>query len=472
MKPSSDPPFRRLDSSARASLVENVRKVSRPPLAGQRADDPLGPQPVARPFADLDGFESIRIPRALAARLGLQSPFYRVHDTRAGARTRIDDRDLVNFSSYDYLALNGHPEITLAVTEATARWGTSVSASRLTSGERPFHRQLEGELASLYGAQDALAFVSGHATNLALFTSLLDYHDLVVHDILAHNSIVEGARMSGAHRRSFLHNDLDDLDRLLTTYRRQYRNCLIATEGLFSMDGDGPDLARLAELKQKHGTWLMIDEAHSLGVLGNSGKGAAEHAGVDPSLVDVWMGTLSKTLVSCGGYVAGNSDLIEYLKYRAPGMVYSVGLPPSQAVAASTALDIMLREPERVSTLQANGRQLRDGLIDAGHDTGTCWGTGIVPLLVGDSLQTVLLADWLEREAGLAAVPIIPPGVPERSARLRFFLSAQHDAKDISLAVSAVGRAVDAVAANGLSLAGLGSELLRSTKMDGDADQK
>ncbi len=179
------------------------------------------------------------------------------------------------------------------------------------------------------------------------------------------NHHVLGAEMSGAHRRSFPHNDCEALDALLASTRGQHRNCLIVTEGLFSMDGDGPDLAKLVDLKARHGAWLMIDEAHALGVLGKTGRGLHEHAGVDPTLVDIWMGTLSKSLVSCGGYVAASRALTTYLRYRAPGMVYSVGIAPPAAVAAKTALDIMLREPERVARLNANGVAFRDGAAAA-----------------------------------------------------------------------------------------------------------
>jgi 8-amino-7-oxononanoate synthase len=403
-------------------------------------------------FETVAGYESIRIQKDVARQIGIAVPFYRTHDARAGALTEVGGSRCINFTSYDYLGLNGHPEIVAAVAEASERWGTSVSASRLTSGERPFHRRFEGEIAQLYGAEDALLFVSGHATNLAVIGAIMGHDDLVVHDALAHNSIVVGAELSGAQRRNFAHNDLAALDSLLTSIRGQYRNCLIVTEGLFSMDGDGPDLARLVEIKRRHGAWLMVDEAHSLGVLGRTGRGLFEHAGVEPGAVDIWMGTLSKTLVSCGGYVAGPATLIEILKYRAPGMVYSVGISPPATIAAMTALDIMLREPERVAALQANGRRFLDGARIAGLDTGNSWSTAVAPVLIGDSLQTVLLADRLMAR-GIAAVPVIPPGVPERLARLRFFLSAGHDAAHIEAAIGALGEERAALARSGVSLA-------------------
>jgi 8-amino-7-oxononanoate synthase len=454
-------PPRALSRAERDALVAGVRNTAK---AGE-ASRPTSPLPVvaagAASFDQLPGYESIRLQKSLAEQLAIAVPFYRVHDARAGVRTEIDGRILTNFTSYDYLGLNGHPEITAAVAAAADRWGTSVSASRLTSGERPFHRQLEQELAHLYDAEDALVFVSGHATNLALISTMFGSEDIIVHDALAHNSIVLGAEISGAHRRYFPHNDIEALDTLLASIRHQFRHCLIATEGLFSMDGDGPDLARLVEVKQRHNAWLLVDEAHSLGVLGKTGRGLAEHAGVDPRQIDIWMGTLSKSLVSCGGYVAAPRALIEYLKYRAPGMVYSVGISPPASVAALTALDIMLREPERVASLQENGQLFRDRMAQSGHDVGQSWGLAVTPVILGDSLLTVLLADRL-LERGMVVVPVIPPGVPERSARLRFFLSSGHSAADIEQVVEATDAALAELRQANLSLASIAAERLRS----------
>lgn len=434
--------------AARSALIASARNAAR---AGDGDTAMPPPARQAASFESLPGYDEIHIQMMLARQLGIAVPFYREHEVRAGVETQLGGQQLTNFTSYDYLSMNGHAEITAAVAEAAARWGTSVSASRLTSGERPFHTELEGELAHLYAAEDALVFVSGHATNLAVISTLMGAEDLIVHDALAHNSIVLGAEMSGAHRRSFVHNDCDALDALLASARGQYRNCLIITEGLFSMDGDGPDLARLIEIKARHGAWLMIDEAHALGVLGKSGRGLAEHAGIKPAEVDIWMGTLSKSLVSCGGYVAAPRALTTYLRYRAPGMVYSVGIAPPAAIAAKTALDIMLREPDRVARLAENGRAFRDRAQVAGLDIGGSWGSAITPVIISDSLQTVMLAERLAGE-GVAAVPVIPPGVPERSARLRFFISAGHTALDIERAVRLTAELLGNLRAQNVSL--------------------
>lgn len=388
-------------------------------------------------FATLPLYAEMRTQRAAAEVLGIANPYHRLHEARAGATSRIGGRDVVNFASYDYLGLNGDPRITDAVACAARDWGTSVSASRFSAGERPAHRALEQALAALYGAEDALAFVSGHATALAVIPTLMGPKDLILCDALMHNSVVLGAQYAGATRRSFPHNDLDALEAILLRDRDRHARTLIVSEGLFSMDGDGPDLARLVALKQRFGCWLMIDDAHGLGVLGSTGRGIAEHAGVDPRAVDIWFGTLSKTLVSCGGYIAGPAALTEYLKLAAPGMVYSVGLPVPVAEAARTALAFMLEEPARVARLQHNSATFRDRLVAAGFDVGAAWGRGIVPLIVGETIKTVLLAQAL-LDRGINAFPVLPPGVPDRSARLRFFLSAAHTPEHLDLALGAL----------------------------------
>ena len=449
---------KRLSPAQRGALIAQVRASSPAPQAKS--------EPTIRyetpGFDTLPGFEAMRTQQGVADLLGLANPFYRLHEMRAGARSQIGGRPLVNFTSYDYLGLNGHAGIAAEVADAAALWGTSVSASRLTSGERPFHRELEREIAAIYGAEDALTFVSGHATNISAIAALVGAKDLVLHDALAHNSIVVGVELSGAHRRLFPHNDLDVLEALLSDARGQYERCLIITEGLFSMDGDGPDLERLVQIKARYGAWLMIDEAHSLGVLGATGKGIAEHSGVDPAEVDIWMGTLSKSLVSCGGYIAGSALLIEYLKFHAAGMVYSVGLAPTVSIAALAALRLMRREPERVKALQDNGNYFLEKAKAHGLDIGKSWGYAVTPIIIGDSLRTVMLSERLLAR-GFAVVPVIPPGVPEKSARLRFFISAGHRHEDLDQVIEATVEELNDLETEGVSV----TEYARRIIVDG-----
>lgn len=348
----------------------------------------------------------------------------------AGSRTRIADREYVNYSSYNYLALSGEPAVNTAAKQAIDRYGTSVSASRPVSGERPIHRELEHALAAAHGVEDCVVFVSGHATNVSTIGYLFGSKDLIVHDALIHNSALQGIRLSGAKRMSFAHNDWRALDALLTEQRARFERVLVVIEGIYSMDGDFPDLPRFVELREKHRVFLMVDEAHSFGVMGRSGMGIAEHYGVAGTDVDIWMGTLSKSLASCGGYIAGESALVEHLKFAAPGFLYSVGIAPSVAAAALAALHLLRDEPERVARLQARGRLFLDLAKQAGINTGRSAGLSVVPAITGSSIKAARLADALYHR-GINVQPILYPAVEEQAARLRFFMSCSHTEEDI-----------------------------------------
>ncbi|MBH0198262.1 MAG: aminotransferase class I/II-fold pyridoxal phosphate-dependent enzyme [Nitrospira sp.] len=376
------------------------------------------------------GYQEIRLIQEVGARLGAGNPFFKAHEGVAGATTRINGREYINFASYNYLGLSGHPSVSQAAIEAIGRYGTSVSASRLVSGERPLHRQLEAALACSYGVADAIVFVSGHATNTSTIGHLFGPKDLILYDALIHNSVLQGVALSGAKRLAFPHNDWARLDAILTKRRRLFERVLIVLEGIYSMDGDYPDLPRFIELKKRHRAWLMVDEAHSFGVMGKTGKGIREHFGLDGRDVDIWMGTLSKSLASCGGYIAGETALVEHLRYRAPGFVYSVGMAPPMAAAALEALRYIETHPERVARLQDNGRLFFTLARNAAIDTGYCAGFAVVPAIIGSSLRTVNVANLLFQQ-GINVQPILYPAVQENKARLRFFISCEHSAEQI-----------------------------------------
>ena len=288
---------------------------------------------------------------------GLSLPYFRVQEGISRDSTVIAGRHYLNFSSQNYLGLSGDPEVTRAAAHAAVRYGTSVSASRIASGERAVHRELESALARFLGCEDAIVLVSGHATNVSVLGHLLGPEDLIVHDALAHDSILGGARLSGACRRPFAHNDMDALEDILATLRPEVRRVLIAVEGVSGMDGDLAPLDRLIELKRKYKSLLHgRTSAHSLGVVGRTGRGIGEHFRVDRRDVDLWMGTLSKSLASCGGYIAGSSAVVDYLKYSAPGFVSSVGISPANAAAAPAALEKLESRPELVARLRARSR--------------------------------------------------------------------------------------------------------------------
>jgi 8-amino-7-oxononanoate synthase len=396
-------------------------------------------------FADLPAHRAIVKHRELGRLFSIADPFYRCHDARMGAETSIEGRRYVNFASYDYLGLNQHPAVAEAARAAIGRFGTSVSASRIVAGERPFHRELETALAALYGVDAAVAFVSGHATNVSTIGTLMTADDLILYDELSHNSVITGAKLSRATAIGFRHNDTDALEALLREHRHLHKRALVAVEGLYSMDGDVADLPKLVALKEKYGAWLMVDEAHALGVLGAKGLGTAEHFGINPRKVDIWMGTLSKTLAACGGYIAGQQELIDVLKYQAPGLVYSVGLSPPLAAAASAALGVMRAEPERIGRVQANGRLFLSLAQAAGLDTATSEGHSIVSVIVGDLINAGKLSERLLAR-GLNVLPIIYPAVPLKAARFRFFITSEHTPAHIRMAVATIREELDGLA--------------------------
>ena len=383
------------------------------------------------------GYRQLRIIADGAARLDIGSPYFRVHEGIAGARIHIGSQEYLNFSSYNYLGLSGHPAVQGAAKAAIDRYGTSVSASRPVSGERALHRELEAEIAAAYGVDDAVAFVSGHATNVTTIGYLFGPRDLIIHDEFIHNSSLQGIQLSGARRLSFPHNDWTALDALLKQHRREFERALIVIEGIYSMDGDFPDLPRFVELKRRHQCFLMIDEAHSFGVMGTTGLGIREHFSLPGNAADIWMGTLSKTLAGCGGYIAGETALIEHLKFLAPGFLYSVGMPPPVAAASLAALRCLRREPQRVATLRERGALFLQLASASGIDTGFSTGLAVIPAIVGSSTRAARVSQaLLQRRINVA--PILYPAVPEKLARLRFFICCEHSESDIREAVSAL----------------------------------
>jgi 8-amino-7-oxononanoate synthase len=277
---------------------------------------------------------------------------------------------------------------------------------------------------------------------VSTISTVMGEDDLILLDEFVHNSAVVGARLSRATCLSFRHNNLDALERSLGESRAAHRNALVVVEGCYSTEGDIPDLNRLIELKERFGAWLMVDDAHALGVLGANGRGVGEHFGIDPARIDILMGTLSKTLASCGGFIAGQQSLIEVLRYAAPGFVFSVGLPPAMAAAALASLRLMREETKRVRRLQSNAASFLDQARAAGMDTGKSGGGAIVPIMVGSMRRAARLTQALF-ESGINASPIIYPGVPINAARLRFFLTSEHTAEQIQMTVRAARDALD-----------------------------
>lgn len=390
-------------------------------------------------FDQHPGYKQMQIIHKGGEQLGIANPFFRVHEGVAGATTTIAGKSYINFASYNYLGLSGDMRVSEAAKKAVDTYGTSVSASRLVSGERPIHRTLEAALAETYQAQDAVVLVSGHATNVTTIGHLFGNKDLIIHDELIHNSVLMGAQLSGARRLSFPHNDYKALDRILSEQRHNYERVLICIEGLYSMDGDYPDLPEFIAVKQKHRVFLMVDEAHSFGVMGKHGRGIREHFNVDGKDVDIWMGTLSKALAGCGGFIAGESALVEHIKFLAPGFLYSVGSPPQVIAPCLEALKIIQQEPERVQRLQALSQYFLIKAKAAGVDTGHSQGIAIIAAITGSSQSAARLSLALY-EHGINVQPIMYPVVPEKSARLRFFLSSEHTEAQIDTTIQVLAQ--------------------------------
>ncbi|MGV9774980.1 aminotransferase class I/II-fold pyridoxal phosphate-dependent enzyme [Streptosporangium sp. NPDC003464] len=400
----------------------------------------VAPAPVAVPDAavprqrvametGIEGWADLVEHREFMKGIG-RNPYFIDHQANISSTTVVEGKELISFSSYNYLGLSGHPKVNAAVREAVERYGTSVSASRFLSGNRPIHHELEAELAALLGTEDAVVMVSGHATNVSVIGHLVGAGDLIVHDELAHDSILQGCHLSGATRRPFAHNDPAALEEVLRRHRHLHRRALVIIEGVYSMDGDIADLPAIIEIKNRHGAVLLIDEAHSLGTVGKSGGGVGDYFDVDRSQVELWSGTLSKAGASCGGYVAGSRDLVDYLKYTVPGFVYSVGMTPPNAAAALAALRVMREEPERLERLRSNSELFLRLAKEAGVDTGVSADSPVVPCIVGDSRQCLALANRLF-DRGISANPILYPAVPEELVRLRFFVTSEHTPQQI-----------------------------------------
>ncbi|BDU05891.1 type I polyketide synthase [Nocardia cyriacigeorgica] len=437
-------------SSRGADLeVDHQRVASAPgpdavpePSTAPRPAEPTAPIPAPEPHVAPE-FRISEFPEVMAIEgrlagaeaLGLTNPYFLVNDGVTRDTSMIDGKPVLNFSSYNYLGLSGDPAVAEAVQDAVVRYGSSCSASRVLSGEKPVHRELEAELAALLGTEDAMALVGGHSTNVTIIGHIVGPQDLVLHDSLAHDSIVQGCKLSGATRRPFPHNDHAALDRLLSELRHRYRRVLILIEGVYSQDGDIPDLPAIIAVKNKHKALLMIDEAHSIGVLGAGGGGIGEYFDVDRREVELWSGTMSKALAGCGGYVAGSAELIRFLKYTTPGFVYSVGMTPMNAAASAAAIRRLRTDRAPLQRLRRNAELFLTLAKAAGTDTGDSHDTPIIPCIVGDSLKTLKLSAALLRR-GINVNPILYPAVPEDLARLRFFVTACHSEQQIREAVA------------------------------------
>ncbi len=360
-----------------------------------------------------------------------------VSEIHGGASVLVDGREMDMFASYSYLGLLGHPRINEAAIRAVETYGTGTHGVRTLAGTLDLHQALEETIADFKDAEDAITFSSGYVTNLSTISTLVGRHDIVLSDKFNHASIVDGCLLSGAQFVRFKHNDMQDLARRLEDAPASASK-LVVSDAVFSMDGDIVDLPRLAETCQRYGAWLMIDEAHSLGVLGETGRGIEEHFGT-PGVIDIKMGTLSKTIPSVGGYVAGKRDVIKYLRHQARGYVFSAALPPAQAAAAMELFNVIRDEPWRVQTLRDNTHLFISGLKERGFNTLRSE-TAIVPILCGSDDSAFRVARESHRD-NVFVLPVVSPAVPEGLARLRATVTAAHSSHQIEHAMDVFARA-------------------------------
>lgn len=420
------PDFSSLSPQDKRKLLEQILRERRSRDDGESAQSQGYIFP--REYLELrEKFENLE-------KLGFGSLYFQPSEGINRDTTVIGGRSFINYASYNYIGMSGDPMVSKAAGEAIERYGTSVSASRLASGERPFHRELECAIAELLGVDDSVIFVGGYTTNESVIGHICQPDDLILYDSLIHASVQTGCRLSGAKIRPFPHNNWQSLDTILREERGRYNQVLIVIEGVYSMDGDIPDLPRFIEVKRRHRALLMIDEAHSIGVLGEHGAGIGEYYDVDRADVDLWMGTLSKAFASCGGYIAGSADLITFLKYTTPGFVYSVGMSPANTAAALASIELMKKEPQRIRQLHARAGLFLDLAKGYGLNTGTSRDSAVVPIIIGQSLPCMQLYKALY-DSGIYVLPIMYPTVPENVSRLRFFINCTHTEDQIRTTV-------------------------------------
>jgi 8-amino-7-oxononanoate synthase len=441
--------YKKMLKEKAANLSKQKSAATQPKSAAAVKGRAGGTGGIKSEFYDFDAFPEIQALNeqfASAEVLGLENPYFRVNEGVVNNRTTIGGKEYISFSSYNYVGLSGHPEVVAATKAAIDKYGTSVSASRIATGERPIHVELEHGIADFVGAEDCVVFVSGHATNVTTIGHLFGTTDAILYDALSHNSILQGNNLSGARRIPFPHNDYKALRAILERSRHEFERVLIVIEGVYSMDGDIAELPEYIKLKKEFKTLLMVDEAHSIGVLGEGGGGIGEHFGIDKSDVDLWMGTLSKSFASCGGYIAGKASLVKYLKYTAPGFLYSVGMSPANTAAAIAALMVLQKEPERVVGLHENSKRFLALAKEKGLDTGLSGGSAVVPVIVGNSMQCLILSSMLFEE-GINVQSVLYPAVAENQARLRFFITTDHTEDEIRETVEKCARILEKVRA-------------------------
>lgn len=377
----------------------------------------------------VDIFDKARsFDRANALRQTGMFPYFKALSRQDGNHVVVDGRDMIMACSNDYLGLTLDPRVQEAGNEALKEFGTSCTGSRFLNGTLALHEEFEKDLATFLGKEAALTFSTGFLASLSVVSTLVGRHDITYFDRENHASLYDGAGLAWGKLRKFRHGDIEDLERLLANDVDRPGGRLVVTDGVFSMSGEIADLPEMAEVCRRHGARLLVDDAHSTGVLGPNGRGTAEHFGIEDE-VDLIMGTFSKAFASVGGFVAGDAEVVDFIKCTARPFIFTAALPGSQVAATHKALEIIATEPRHREDLWQNVRAFRRGLEELGFDTGDSEGP-IIPACIGDEQKTLLFwkSVWDE---GIFALPALPPSVPEGQCLIRMAMNASHTDEEI-----------------------------------------
>jgi 8-amino-7-oxononanoate synthase len=367
-------------------------------------------------------------------------PYFRVIQSAQEPEIILNGKRMIMTGSNNYLGLTNHPKVKEAAIEAIKKYGTGCAGSRLLNGTLDIHVKLEEKLARFMRKEAALIFSTGFQVNLGVISAIVGKEDVVIIDKMDHASIIDGCRLSFGEIRKFRHNDLSDLERILREYEDKGK--LIVVDGVFSMEGDIARLPEIISLAKKYGARLMVDDAHGIGVLGNTGRGTAEHFNLEKE-VELLMGTYSKSLASIGGFIAGDEEIIHYIKHHARSLIFSASPPPASVASVSAALDIIENEPERREKLWKNTTKMLNGFKELGFEVGSSQ-TPIIPVIVGEDEKAFVMAIMLQEE-GVFANVAVTPAVPNGKALIRTSYMATHTDEHLDIVLSAfkkVGKAL------------------------------
>ncbi|WP_025209113.1 aminotransferase class I/II-fold pyridoxal phosphate-dependent enzyme [Hippea sp. KM1] len=367
--------------------------------------------------------------------LGLY-PYFQPISSEQDTEVIINGRRILMLGSNSYLGLTVHPKVKKAAIDAIEKYGTGCAGSRFLNGTLDIHEELEERLAAFVNKDDALLFSTGFQANLGAIAGLVGKGEYVILDKSDHASIVDGSRLSYGEVKRFIHNDMNSLKKVLESIDRDAGK-LIVVDGVYSMDGDIANLPEMVKLKKQYNARLMVDDAHSFGVLGKNGRGTANHFGLEDE-VDIIMGTFSKSFASLGGFIAADKEVIDYLRHFARSVIFSASITPASTAAVLAALDIMENEPELIDKLWANTERMRKGVVEMGYDIGTSC-TPIIPLIVGDN-ETVLKMRRMLFDEGLFVNPVLSPAVPPNKALIRLSLMATHTFEQIDFALDKLNK--------------------------------